>query len=292
MSNENVFISMVFEGENADNSELKSRDVVNAIEGFEESIQIISKAIYGKECNVNCSLKAPKKGSFELEYIFQLSNIIPVLFNPVLVENLPNIMTGLHEIFIKLNGEKITTVEQNNENGLNINANGNGKVVINNPIFMNSNVDANTLKEIGNNDTLRGAITKEISPVANGSASKVVYKDCNHNPLSVIERKDCGAFSPLAERVTEEEKEMELYVKGLSFDGKKWHFQDKVSEVLFSASIQDDDFQKLLLQGEAFKNGDSILANVFIVYSDKKIHHKYTITKVIKHINAPIQLSI
>lgn len=294
MSNENVFISMAFEGENADNSELKSMDVVNTIEGFEESIETISKAIYGKDCNINCSLKAPKKGSFELEYIFQLSNIAPsILFSPVLAENLPNILAGLHEVFIKLKGEKIKTVEQNNENGLNINAGDGSNIVINNSIFINDNIDTSILKKIGNSDTLRAAITKEISPVANGSANKVIYKDCNHNQLSVIEKKDCDAFKPLTEKITEEEKEMKLWVKGLSFDGKKWDFQDKKTEASFSAPIKDDDFQKILLEGEAFKNGDSIIADVFIKYSDKQhIKNKYTIIKVIKHINAPTQLLI
>lgn len=48
MSNENILISTVFKGEIADNAEIKSRDIIKAIEGFEESIAMISKKIYGK----------------------------------------------------------------------------------------------------------------------------------------------------------------------------------------------------------------------------------------------------
>jgi hypothetical protein len=33
---------------------------------------------------------------------------------------------------------------------------------------------------------------------------------------------------------------MNLWVKSLSFDGKKWGFQDKSSEENFSAQIQDN----------------------------------------------------
>jgi hypothetical protein len=40
---------------------------------------------------------------------------------------------------------------------------------------------------------------------------------------------------------------MNLWVKSLSFDGKKWGFQDKLSEENFSAQIQDI-FIKLLIQ--------------------------------------------
>jgi hypothetical protein len=47
--------------------------------------------------------------------------------------------------------------------------------------------------------------------------------------------------------MTEDEKEMKLWVKGVSFDGKKWHFQDKSSEDSFSAQIQDTGFQKTIL---------------------------------------------
>jgi hypothetical protein len=38
------------------------------------------------------------------------------------------------------------------------------------------------------------------------------------------------AFNPLVETTAEDEKEMNLWVKSLSFDGKKWGFQDKSSE--------------------------------------------------------------
>jgi hypothetical protein len=48
----------------SDNAEIKSRDVIKAIEGFEESISIISKNIYGQDCSISCNLKAPKEGSF------------------------------------------------------------------------------------------------------------------------------------------------------------------------------------------------------------------------------------
>jgi C-terminal processing protease CtpA/Prc len=43
--NNNIFISTVFKGGMSDNAEIKSRDVIKAIEGFEESISIISKNI-------------------------------------------------------------------------------------------------------------------------------------------------------------------------------------------------------------------------------------------------------
>jgi hypothetical protein len=157
----------------------------------------------------------------------------------------------------------------------------------------NGNIDINTLKETGNNDALRSAITKEISPIISGSASKVIYKDKQNKELSIITKNNCKAFSPLVEKITEDEVEMELYVKGLSFDNKIWYFQDVKSEKSFSAPIRDEYFQKKILEGEAFKNGDSIIADVFIKYSDKqKINNKYTITKVIKHIIAPTQLVI
>jgi hypothetical protein len=35
-------------------------------------------------------------------------------------------------------------------------------------------------------------------------------------------------------------------------DGKKWGFQDKLSEENFSAQIQDTDFQKTISEGESF----------------------------------------
>jgi hypothetical protein len=59
----------------SDNAEIKSRDVIKAIEGFEESISIISKNIYGQDCSISCNLKALKEGSFELNYIFHFAGV-------------------------------------------------------------------------------------------------------------------------------------------------------------------------------------------------------------------------
>jgi hypothetical protein len=52
--------------------------------------------------------------------------------------------------------------------------------------------------------------------------------------------------------IIKDEKEMNLWVKSLSFDGKKWGFQDKSSEENFSAQIQDTGFQKTISEGESF----------------------------------------
>ncbi len=81
--NNNIFISTVFKGGMSDNAEIRSRDVIKAIEGFEESISIISKNIYGQDCSISCNLKALKEGSFELNYIFQFIGMTPMLFAPV-----------------------------------------------------------------------------------------------------------------------------------------------------------------------------------------------------------------
>jgi hypothetical protein len=63
-----------------------------------------------------------------------------------------------------------------------------------------------------------------------------------------------------------------------------------VSEDSFSAQIQDTGFQKTILEGKPFKNGDSIIADVSIKYSDKEgKKNQYVITKVIEHIVAPTQ---
>lgn len=293
MSGDNVLISTVFKGEIADNAELKSKDVVNAIEGFEESIAIISKKIYGQDCNVSCSLKPPKKGSFELAYVFQFANMAPMLINPVYVEQLPNILSMLHELFFKVQKNKVERIEQNNQNGINIYIeNNNAPITFDNSINL-SGIDTNILQETLNNEKLRESITKSHKAIERRSADKVIYKDNKNQELSTVTNKNYKAFNPLNEKITEEEKEMELWVKGLSFDDKKWDFEDKKTEIHFSASVEDVSFQKMILEGEAFKNGDSIIANVFVKYSDKE--HKrdqYTITKVIDHIVAPTQLTL
>jgi hypothetical protein len=295
MKNERVIISTAFKGKDADNAELNSRSVINAIEGFEKSIESIAKNVYGKECNISCNLKAPKKGSFELNYIFSVAGFVPMLFNSIEINQLPELMAGLYEVFIKTNGKKIESISQNNNGGINANVSGGGQVIINNPVinnyYMNGGGDA--IKEINNDDNIRMNISKSISPLINNYADSVVYKNSNNEEISIITKNNCKAFNLLVEKTTEEEKEMELYVKGLSFDRKRWYFQDKKTEVNFSASIKDESFQKNILEGEAFKNGDSIVADVFIKYSDKqKTNNKYTITKVIKHIIAPTQLKI
>lgn len=289
-NNNNIFISTVFQGSMSDNAEIKSRDVVKAIEGFEESIAIISKNIYGKDCNISCNLKAPKKGSFELNYVFQFIGMAPMLLNPVHLEQLPDILSMLYDLFIKSEGKKTKSIEQNNHGGINLNVENGAVITLENCTL---NIDSNILKDTLNNDKLRESITKSHTPISNQSAEKVVYRDYKNKELSTVTKNNCMAFNPLVEKTTEDEKEMDLWVKGLSFDGKKWDFQDKLSEESFSAQIQDIGFQKTILEGEPFKNGDSIIANVFIKYSDKKSKRsQYTITKVIKHIIAPTQLTI
>jgi hypothetical protein len=121
-------ISTIFKGGIANNAELPSRDVINAIKGFEESVKLISKKIYGKEYNINCNLKAPKKGSFELEYIFSTLSIAPALFNPLTIEHLPSVVDWVFKAFIKTEGKKIKSVEQNSDSGFNLNI-GNGASV-------------------------------------------------------------------------------------------------------------------------------------------------------------------
>lgn len=288
--NNNVFISTVFKGKMSDDAEIKSRDVIKAIEGFEESIKIISKNIYGKDCNISCNLKAPKKGSFELNYIFQFIGMAPTLLNPVYIEQLPDILSVLYELFIKSKGKKVKSIEQNNNGSISLNVDDGGTIMFDNCTF---NIDSNILKDTLNNDKLRESITKSHAPISNQSAERVIYKNNKNKELSTVTKNNYMAFNPLVEKTTEDEKEMELWVKGLSFDGKKWDFQDKSSEENFSAQIQDIGFQKTILEGEPFKNGDSIIADVFIKYSDKKgKRNQYTITKVIEHIVAPIQLTI
>ena len=288
--NNNVFISTVFKGKMSDGAEIKSRDVIKAIEGFEESIKIISKNIYGKDCNISCNLKAPKKGSFELNYIFQFIGMAPMLLNPVYIEQLPDILSVLYELFIKSEGKKVKSIEKNNNGGINLNVDDGATVMFDNCTF---NIDNNILKDTLNDDKLRESITKSHTPISNQSAERVIYKNNKNKELSTVTKNNYMAFNPLVEKMTEDEKEMELWVKGLSFDGKKWDFQDKLSEESFSAPIQDMSFQKTILEGEPFKNGDSIVANVFIKYSDKKgKRNQYMITKVIEHIVAPTQLTI
>jgi hypothetical protein len=295
MKNEKVIISTVFKGKDADNAELSTRSVINAIEGFEKSIESIVKNIYGKESNISCSLKAPKKGSFELNYIFSFIGFAPMLFNFIEINQLPEFVAGIYEVMIKTDGKKINSISQNNDGGINANISDGGQITINNPIINNYYINGgeDVIKEINNNDNIRKSISKSISPLINDFADSVVYKNSDNEEISIIKKENCSAFSPLVEKITEDEIEMELYVKGLSFDNKKWCFQDKKSEITFSASIKDESFQKVILEGEAFKNGDLIIADVFIKYSDKqKTNNKYTIIKVIKHIIAPVQFRI
>ncbi len=284
--NNNIFISTVFKGGMSDNAEIRSRDVIKAIEGFEESISIISKNIYGQDCSISCNLKALKEGSFELNYIFQFIGMTP-MFAPV-IEQLPDILSMLYDFFIKSEGKKVQKIEQNNNGGINLVGDGNTITINNN--HHTYNIDDNTLKDTLNDDKLRESITKSHAPISNQSAEKVIYKNNKNKELSTITKNNYMAFNPLVETTAEDEKEMNLWVKSLSFDGKKWGFQDKSSEENFSAQIQDTDFQKTISEGESFKNGDSIIANVLIKYSDKKgKKNQYVITKVIEHIVAPTQ---
>ncbi|VVH66072.1 hypothetical protein BSPLISOX_1487 [uncultured Gammaproteobacteria bacterium] len=271
----------------SDNAEIRSRDVIKAIEGFEESISIISKNIYGQDCSISCNLKAPKEGSFELNYIFHFAGVIPVLFDPS-IKQLPDIFSMLYDLFIKSEGKKVQKIEQNNNGSINL-------VGDNNNIIINDyrpccNIGKNILKDTLNDGKLRESATKSHAPISNQSAEKVIYKNNKNEELSTVTKNNCTAFNPLVEKMTEDEKEMKLWVKGVSFDGKKWHFQDKSSEDSFSAQIQDTGFQKTILEGKPFKNGDSIIADVSIKYSDKEgKKNQYVITKVIEHIVAPTQ---
>ncbi len=294
MSNDNIFISTVFKGEAADNAELKSKDIVNAIEGFEETISIISKKIYGKNCSASCVLRPPQKGSFELIYVFYFTNIVTMLINPVHVEQLPNILATLHELFFKVQKNKVERIEKNSQGETNIYIeNNHAPITLDNSINL-SNIDSDILKETLNDEKLRESITTSHRAIERKSANKIVYKNNKNNQeLSTITKENYKAFSPLIEKITEEEKEMDLWVKGLSFDGKKWDFEDKKTELHFSAPVEDVIFQKIILEGEAFKNGDSIIADVFVKYSNKK-HKKdqYSITRVISHVIAQTQLTI
>lgn len=292
MSNENILISTVFKGEIADNAEIKSRDIIKAIEGFEESIAMISKKIYGKKCITSCTLKAPKEGSFELNYLFQFIGVTSILFDSISIEDLPNVISIIYDLYIKTEGKKVKSVEQNNENGINVTIEDNSTTIIN---YNNCSpdIDPSIVRDTLNDDKIREAITKSHAPITNSSANKVIYKDANNKELSIVTKENYKSFNPLSERIIEDEKEMQLWVKGLSFDQKKWDFQDKLSEENFSAQITDINFQKIILEGESFKNGDSIIADVFIKYSDKKNKkNQYTVVKVIKHIAAPTQLKI
>ncbi len=290
MSNENILISTVFKGEIADNAEIKSRDIIKAIEGFEESIAMISKKIYGKNCITSCTLKAPKEGSFELKYLFQFIGVTPILFDSIRIKDLPNVISIIYDLYIKTEGKKVKSVEQNNENGINVTTEDNSTTTYNNCTF---NINPSVVQDTLNDDKIRESITKSHAPITNNSANKVIYKDANNKELSIVTKENYKSFNPLSERITEDEKEMQLWVKGLSFDQKKWDFQDKLSEENFSAQITDINFQKIILEGESFKNGDSIIADVFIKYSDKKNKkNQYTVVKVIKHIAAPTQLKI
>jgi hypothetical protein len=87
---------------------------------------------------------------------------------------------------------------------------------------------------------------------------------------------------------------MRLYINNARFKGKNiWEFENSETGEVFSAPIIDDKFQKKIIEGEAFKNGDEIIANVFIVYSDKDYKkNMYSITNVIEHIKAPMQFNV
>jgi hypothetical protein len=52
----------------SDNAEIRSRDVIKAIEGFEESISIISKNIYGQDCSISCNMDLLNLSSFNVSF--------------------------------------------------------------------------------------------------------------------------------------------------------------------------------------------------------------------------------
>lgn len=281
MSN-SAYISTIFKGGDSDKAELDAKDVISTIAGFQESMEIISRQVYGKDSYVICKLKPPKEGSFELNYIFEISVITASLFENIAFEQLPDVFAYLVEIFKQLNNEKVKKIEQNNSNGDNVYLENGATVIINNNF--NLNLDSNKTRELLNNDDLRDSISKHVEPISNNKSKSVTYKNSNRDVITNIDRNSYKSFSRLTSKITEEEREMTLSVIGLSFDKKQWRFIDDLSGEKFSAKIEDESFQKKIKENESFTGGDKLIANVHITYSDKEnVNNKYIILKVIRH---------
>jgi hypothetical protein len=294
--NENITISTVFKGGIADNAELPAQEVINAIQGFKDSVMLISNKVYGKDYNINCNLKAPKKGSFELEYVFNTLSVAPVVFNHLSIEQLPQVIDWFFKAFIKTEGKKVKSIEQTSDNGFNINIGDGANVNIGN-ITINNNsgfLDKSAVQETLNDDNIRKTIIKSHSAISNRKVDEVIYKNNKNNAITTIDKNNYSAFNVLDEIKSEDEKEMRLYINNARFRGKNiWEFENTETGEIFSAPINDAKFQKRIIEGEEFKNGDEIIADVFIIYSDKQNKKNiYSITNVIEHIKAPIQLRI
>lgn len=299
-------VRIAYTGEALDNGAMDVRDLAPALMAFGELV-VRANEIVGNTQQIKVMLKADdiKKGSFDINMELVQSGIeqLKLLVGAADASGLGSLLTvlgwadlgknlvcGVFSLIKKIAGRKIHKVE---DNGTCI------KIIIGEEIIF---TDYNTFK-VYMDSKARENVAKIVAPVVKDGIDRFELRDpFNLDSKEAIESvtKDTLDLynAPEVEVVEQEQKPqmMILKIANLSFmDENKWRFTDGNGN-FYWMKIEDNEFLEDVATRKAqFACGDMLELEYVLkqrIYPNMKISNEYTVTKVIRIIQAPTQIKL
>jgi hypothetical protein len=264
--------------------QIEANTLINSLLHFSNIVQEVNRELK-TERKIEVKVNALSEGSFLVHIILE-SNLLEAvenLFTKNNIEIASSLMTvvgGVYTAAKFLKGKKGKVLEAGPET-TKIESQGGDVTYIDNRVY--------TIYE--NNKLVREAISQEFQTLSKDeNVTGFAILNTNNEPIVSINKEEFNEIGGMQENT------LMLNIVRLSFEKTmKWEFYYDGNKI--SARINDEDFAKLIDNGEQFAKGDSLEAEIEIQQEFHKpvnayINKSYKVIKILNHIPRPKQSTI
>lgn len=270
-----------YNGPRVDDGKMDVYSVARNLTSFSQYVERAVHAAFGRAISVEADVRGFEHGSFATEIAFTLGNLAsvwPLIPSAVSVAKTIKDSIGLLKFF---NGERPAKIESHGNGSVAV-YNNSGSIQVTNVASLNLSLDARAGEMLGqfivNTLGLRGVNSVSI--------------ETPEGPLASVNRSEAKCFDEVGVRAPIQETiiQLPLTIEGVGFSKRgSWVFSDP-SGTVFS-NLSDPDFLRRVEEGESFRKGDVLVADVsikeYLVPVDSTFSRKVEIVKVVEHHKGP-----
>lgn len=221
-------------------------EIAEAIEGFADFLQSIAEETYGVDVRFQLSIRAPRRGSFDLQFLYEIAGTTNTILSALGPTNLADFVKQVFELLKHLKGESPKSVQNADHGSVAVQNNYGDIIVVNQPV-LNIVVDGpagRSSEHFARRPLQREADNVEIS--VNGKVAASADKAAA----------DCFVPIGKGEAISEFISEPYLEIRTVVLEGDgQWRFSDGRNKL--AAKIDDIEFLQRVRRGqERFGKGD------------------------------------
>lgn len=280
-------LSLEYHGPAVELGRMDSYQVAGRIIAFSDFVGVVTKSAFGEKAELRTEIQGIRGESFDIDFYLMIGSFTAHAFSsqPFGIKEYFELFKEAFKAWVHLKGEAPKNITHGPDNSVKI-ENQDGQI-----IYVNNSV----INIISNAKAGKAAEQFIGKPLEEG-VSHLSIKSSTLKESTTIEKKYGTYFKAVDIKtpLITTDVQMGLQIESPTFvEGNKWKFFDGQSP--WHADIQDEQFLARVNQGvERFGKGDTLIAIVRLsqTTSISGLKMERSVIKVIKHIEAPQQISL